>query len=311
VTNVSQPSFSEAEARRGQLYALLGDLPERDRPIGVHTAGVRDRDSYRLESLILDLNGREPVPAYYASPREASPNPRPTVLFNHSHGGRYEIGKDELIAGREYLCDPPYAVVLTELGYNVLGIDHWGFGGRRGRTESAIFKEMLWRGRVMWGMMVYDSLRAVDYLTSRPDVDPMRLATLGMSMGSTMAWWLAALDLRIKVCVDMCCLSDFDAIIETNALDEHGIYYYVPGLLKHFGTAEINALIAPRPHLGLAGEQDPLTPPAGLDRIDRQLREVYASLGARGAWKLVRSPTGHVETEAMRREVLEFLQRWL
>ena len=58
-------------------------------------------------------------------------------------------------------------------------------------------------------------------------------------MGSTMAWWTAALDERIKVCVDVCCLTDFQALIETGGLDGHGIYYYVPGLLKHFTTAQI------------------------------------------------------------------------
>ena len=63
-------------------------------------------------------------------------------------------------------------------------------------------------------------------------------------------------------------------------LDGHGLYYYVPSLLKHFTTAQINALIAPRPHLALAGNLDPLTPPAGLDRVDRELRGVYASLGS-------------------------------
>ena len=51
----------------------------------------------------------------------------------------------------------------------------------------------------MWGMMVHDSLRAIDYLVGRPDIDPARIGTLGMSMGSTMAWWVAALDPRVKV----------------------------------------------------------------------------------------------------------------
>jgi dienelactone hydrolase len=163
----------------------------------------------------------------------------------------------------------------------------------------------------MWGMMVYDSLRAIDYLVSRSDVDPGRLGTMGLSMGSTMAWWVAALDTRIKVCVDICCLTDFQALIETRGLDGHGIYYYVPGLLKHFTTAQINALMAPRPHLSLAGEFDPLTPPAGLDRIDAELRGVYQREGAPEAWRLSRYRIGHFETAAMRVETLSFLERWL
>jgi dienelactone hydrolase len=163
----------------------------------------------------------------------------------------------------------------------------------------------------MWGMMVYDSLRALDYLTTRSDVDAGRIGTLGISMGSTMGWWLAALDTRIRVCVDINCLTDYQALIETRGLDGHGVYYYVPRLLKHFTTAQINALIAPRPHLGLAGNYDLLTPPHGLDRIDAELKAAYAGLGAPEAWRLSRYDIGHFETGAMRAEILAFLERWL
>ena len=58
---------------------------------------------------------------------------------------------------------------------------------------------MLWRGRVLWGMMMFDELRALNYLASRPEVDPTRLGVTGMSMGSTKAWWLAALDPRVRL----------------------------------------------------------------------------------------------------------------
>jgi dienelactone hydrolase len=261
-----------------------------------------------LETLVLDLNGIEPVPAYFVRPL-APPAPRvPVLLYNHSHG--VEAGKRELLEGN-WAIRAPYAVALAAQGYAALCIDHWAFGQRRGRTESEIFKLMLWQGQVMWGMMVYDSLRAIDYLATRDDVDLQRLGTVGLSMGSTMAWWVAALDERVKACVDLCCLTDYQALIDRQGLDGHGIYYYVPRLLKHFSTAEINALIAPRPHLSLAGNYDPLTPPDGLDRIDTALRRVYAEQGAPEAWSLRRYETGHFETAAMRAEVLAFLRRWL
>ena len=298
------------QARRQELYALLGDLPDRQRPITATQIGEEICSSYVLEKMTLDLNGIEPAPAYFVRPAQAC-GPLPTLLYNHAHGGEYHIGKEELRAGRSALQSPPFAEELTRRGCAALCIDHWAFGERRGRTETEIFKHMIWTGQVMWGMMVYDSLRALDYLVSRPDVDPGRIGTLGISMGSTMGWWSAALDTRIKVCVDICCLSDYRALIETRGLDGHGIYYYVPSLLKHFSTAQINALIAPRPHLGLAGDFDPLTPPAGLDRIDAELKQVYAELGAPEAWQLRRYNTGHFETAAMRAEIMAFLETWL
>jgi len=299
-----------AAARRRQLYRLLGRLPPRRRRIAVRSLGEERRPGYVLERLVLDLNSLEPVPAYFVRPPEGR-GPWPAVLYNHSHGGNCVLGKDELLRGREYLSTPPYADQLAAMGCAVLAIDAWAFGERRGRTESAIFKEMLWRGRVMWGMMVYDSLRAADYLRSRPDVDAGRIATLGMSMGSSMAQWVAALDERIRVCVDICCLTEYEALVEAQGLDLHGIYYYVPAQLEHFSAGEINALVAPRPHLGLAGRLDPLTPAVGLDRIDRHLRRVYASLGAAKAWRLKRYDVAHQETPAMRAEVVAFLRRWL
>ena len=301
--------MNDAEARRQELFRLLGDLPNRDHPVSFRVLSVSKEKTYILERLVLDLNGIEAVPAYLVTP--LTHGPHPCMLYNHAHGGNYSLGKEELLRGRSLLQQPPYAEALAQRGIAALCIDTWLFGERSGRTESELFKQMLWHGQVLWGMMVFDSLRALDYLCSRSDIEASRIGTMGLSMGSTMAWWLAALDTRIKVCVDLCCLTDFQALIEARGLDGHGIYYYVPSLLKHFTTSEINALIAPRPHLSLAGNLDGLTPPAGLDRIDRELRRVYEELGYPEAWELKRFDVGHVETPEMRVAVLNFLDTWL
>jgi dienelactone hydrolase len=301
---------TDQTTRRDELLGLLGDLPDRSDPIGATTISMEEHGSYVLEKLVLDLNGLEPVPAYFTRPIGATGR-LPLVIYHHAHGGNYVLGKDELLAGREALQKPPYAEELARAGYAAICIDAWLFCERRGRTESELFKQMLWEGRVLWGMMVYDALRTVDYVVSRPDVDPLRIATLGLSLGSTTAWWLAALDERVKVCVDLCCLTDFQALIESRGLDGHGIYYYVPRLLKHFTTAEINSLIAPRPHLALAGNYDRLTPPAGLDRIDAALKAEYSRRGAANAWRLLRYDIGHIETAAFRSQVTAFLREWL
>jgi dienelactone hydrolase len=296
--------------RRRELYSLLGDLPDRKRPIGGKKRNEEERDGYVLETWDLDLNGIETAPAFLARPRTVTGRV-PAVVFDHSHGGGYTIGKKEFIEGRSYLQPEPYAKTLTNLGYIGLAIDHWVFGERSHTTELDMFKGMLWKGQVLWGMMVYDSLRALDWLVARADVDPARVATLGMSMGSTMAWWLAALDERIKVTVDINCLTDFQALLEDKGLSRHGVYYFVPDLLNHFTTAQINALIAPRAHLGLAGTRDKLTPVAGLDAIDRELTGVYARAGHPERWKLLRYDVEHVETPEGREAILAFLGKFL
>ena len=297
--------------RRSELYGLLGDLPARNRPVAAVSKGIEDRGAYTIETLVLDLNGIEDAPAYFIKPRGAAPGRLPVVLYNHYHGGKYKLGKDELLTAKREAGLASYAEDLAAAGYAALCFDSWAFGERARRTELDIFKDMLWKGQVMWGMMVYDSLKAVDYLLTRPDVDAARVATLGMSMGSTMAWWTAALDERIKVTVDICCLTDYQALLADGNLRGHGVYYYVPGLLKHFTASQINELIVPRPHLGLAGNRDKLTPPAGLDRIDADLKKAYAAAGQQGHWKLVREDVAHEETASMRAEVMAFLARHL
>ena len=295
-----------APARRQELYGLLGRLPPRDRKVAAQPVSMEDRGSYTLEKLVLDLNGQEPAPAYFAKPKGATGR-LPTVLFNHSHGGGYKIGKAEFIDGREYMGKPPYAEFLTSLGFNALCFDAWIFGERSTRTELDFVKETLWKGQVLWGMMVYDALKAVDYLVTRPDVDTQRLSTVGMSMGSSTAQWAGALDPRLKVIVDICCLTDWHTLVEVGGLKGHGIYYYVPDLLNHFTTAQMNALIAPRAHLSLAGKQDALTPPAGLDKVDAELQQVYAAAGHPENWKLFRQDGQHVETPEMRAQIRQWL----
>lgn len=300
--------------RRKELYGLLGELPELSTHVSWQLIKESQCKHFILEELLLDLNTLEKVPAYFIRPNDSAKKPEkqyPVILYNHSHGGNYKLGKDELLNGNTYLQKPAYAEELARNGFSALCIDSWAFGKRSKSTESEIFKLMLWKGQVMWGMMVYDSLRTVDYLLSRQDIDKERIGTLGLSMGSTMAWWVAALDKRIKVCVDICCLTDFQSLLNSKGLDLHGLYYYVPGLLKHFSTSQINSLICPRPHLSLAGKYDPLTPSEGLKKIDKELKQKYEQNNAGDAWVLKVYDTGHCETADMREEIISFLKKWL
>lgn len=304
-------AMEKQEALRAKLYALLGDLPKRgDHQIASSVVGRDEAQGYSLEKLVLDLNGEETVPAYFIKPKNHN-GKLPVILYNHAHGGDYHKGKDELFTGAAYITRPYYGEALTKEGYAVLCIDAWAFGERRGRTETQCFKHMLWYGRSMWGMMLYDSMRALDYLETRDDVDMGRVGTMGISMGGTHSWWLSALDTRIKVCIDMCSMTDYESLIEINGLDSHNVYYYVPGLLKHFTTAEINALIAPRPHLSMNGTYDKLTPAMGFDKINRILAEVYHEWGKEDAWLMQNEARGHYETSQMKASALSFLKKWL
>ena len=297
------------ETRRKELWNLLGDLPWQHIPQPAKLLAKEERDGYTLERLSLDLNGIEPVPAMLLIPHKRQTR-APGLLYIHWHGGMYDLGKEQLWKGVE--VQSPYAPMCAQKGIVTLAIDSWCFGERKREEvgklgEENAFKLMLWKGQVLFGMMMFDEIRALDYLASRSEVDSRRLGVAGMSMGATKAWWLAALDPRIKVCMDVCCLTDYDELIRTRALSEHGIYYYVPSLLKHFQSAEINELIVPRPRLSVNGRKDPLTPAAGVERIRDHLLPLYREHGKESDCRIDLFDCAHVELPEMRALVSQWM----
>jgi dienelactone hydrolase len=299
--------------RRRELWGLLGDLPWTHRPGPAKLVSKEEHVSYTLERLLLDLNGIEPVPAILLIPKKREPR-APGLLYIHWHSGMYDLGKEQLLNGVP--AQPAYASVCAEKGLVTLAIDSWCFGERKHEKEGSVgeqdaFKLMLWRGRVLYGMMMFDEYRAMDYLASRPEVDTSRLGAFGMSMGATKAWWLSALDPRVKVCMDVCCLTDYEELIRTHGLKEHGIYYYVPALLKHFQTADINELIVPRLHLSVNGRKDPLTPPAGVEKIRGRMAPLYRKYGKEEDCHIELFDCAHVELPEMRKLILQWMDQKL
>lgn len=291
--------------RRHALRALLGRMPRANAPLQGDLLEVQPLPRARLERWRLGLNSEEPVPALLLLPL-AEP-PRGVVLYNHAHGNRFDTGKDELLRGRPALQSPAYGELLPALGFAVLAIDHWCFGERAHHAERALVKRLLWEGRSLWGYRVHDTLAAFEWLRAQPRFSGLPTATLGLSMGSTIAVWAAALEPRIDACIDLCSLAEYDALLANDNHDLHGEYFFVPGLKREFSAPEIAALVAPRRHLSLVGRDDPLTPPAGVHSIDLALRQAHAQLGQPANWQQEVFDTGHQETAAMRARVLQTL----
>jgi hypothetical protein len=316
---VSSPDQTAAEfaayqeRRRRELWSLLGDLPLEHKPAPPKVVRTEKHENYTLQRLILDLNGIEPVPALLLIPDHRERR-APGLLYIHWHAGMYDLGKEQLLRGVD--VQPAYAPVCAEKGIVTLAIDSWCFGERKREPighqgEEDAFKLTLWRGQVLWGLMMLDEFRAFNYLAERPEVDSSRLGVLGMSMGSTKAWWLGALEPRVRVVMDVCCLTDFDSLIAANGLSEHGVYYFVPSLLKHFSTSGINELIVPRPRLSVNGRKDRLTPPAGVERVRDQLMPLYSRHGHAEDCRIELFDCAHEELPEMRRAILGWMDRYL
>lgn len=273
--------------------------------LDVAAAAAEDRGSYVLETLRFSTGSGEAIGGYLTRPGHG--RPAPAILYAHAHGGAYEIGATELIAGRPALLSP-LGPVFAEAGFVTLCIDMPTFGERAQSKESAAAKARLWYGKSLFGQMLSEQAAALSYLASRPDVDARRIGMFGISMGATLAYWLAAVEPRLAAIAHLCCYADFATLVETGAHDLHGIYLTVPGLLAATSTGEIAGMVAPRPQLICIGDADPLTPPLAVDRALVETRAAYGS----GPLEVLRQPgIGHEETPEMRAAVLDFFARYL
>ena len=141
-----------------------------------------------------------------------------------------------------------------------LCLDMRTFGRRDNVEESSAAKAHIWYGTSLIGQMISEQAAALTYLASRDEVDPGRIGAFGISLGSTLAYWHAAVDQRIRAVAHLCCYADYATLVELGNHDHHGIYLLVPGLLNHTSTGEIAGLVAPRPQLICVGDEDELTP---------------------------------------------------
>lgn len=307
---------------RKRIWRLLGDLPPFFTPEAkIHSAEAKD--GYTLERFTFDNGIGDTVYGCILIP--ASRTGRgPAILYNHYHACKYRQGKEEILIKAFPKLDFATGEEMARKGYIVQAIDAYSFGERRfqgpagdgeegGETEWSLFKTFLWEGRTLWGMMVRDDLLALNHLISRPEVDPGRVAAMGMSMGSTRTWWTAALDERIKVAISVACLTRYQNLIAHGAVREHGIYYYVPNMLKeHIDTESVIGLIAPRPHLTLTGDKDEGSPTDGVRIINAFQEHLYKCYGKEQNFRGALYPgVDHTYTPEMWEETLRWLDRHL
>ena len=292
---------------RDELASILAFREPRVSLISQEAAA---REGYVFERLELELEGVGRVRAFLTRPNGTGRR-YPAILYGHSHGGRHEIGASELMDGRSYLLSP-FGPLLARAGYVTLCMDMPTFGDRDDVEESSAAAAHIWYGTSLIGQMVSEQASALTYLLSRDDVDPSRIGAFGISLGSTLTYWHAALDTRIAAIAHLCCYADYATLVELGAHDNHGIYLLVPGMLLKTSTGEIAGLVAPRPQLICLGDQDELTPPPSIERALAVTRPMYEAAGAADALEVfVQAGVDHRETPQMHERVMAFFQRYL
>lgn len=302
---------------RKTLLKCMGDLPPRPNPKNVKVVSTEDKGEYIYERIEFH-NGVDQIVTGVLLIPKGQKKPTPAIILAHGHSGSTDVLMVNEKGGQGG------GPTLARKGYVVAAIDSYFCGQRVGKgpagsretkppsEEHSLFKYHLLMGRCLWGMMVRDQQCLIDYLETRPEVNAKQIGISGMSMGCTTSWWVAAVDERIQSTVGVACFTRYTELFAHGNLRSHGMYYFVPGVWGHFDTEAIHALIAPRPHLELSGDEDQGAPVDGVITLEKKLGQVYRLYGKESNFKsIVYEKTGHEYLPEMRVEMVRWFEKTL
>jgi dienelactone hydrolase len=306
------------EVLTARLTVLLGGFPARRCDLRPEVIERRDLSTCVRETVLFQSRENLSVYSYFLLPREAQP-PLPVVICIPGHGRGVDdiVGIAEDGSQREqpagYQND--FALQALSHGYASFAIEPFGFGHRRddrARKDGAGSSSCqpsagaaLLFGQTMAGWRAWDVMRAIDYLQTRPEIDPARIACMGISGGGTITLFATALEPRIKVGVVSGYFNRFaDSIMSI----PHCIDNYVPGILNVCEMSDIAGLIPPRCLFVESGTMDDIFPIAATRTAVEDARRIFTLFA-------VPEQIGFEEFEGEHqfwgKGAFQFLERWL
>jgi len=285
-----------------KLRASLGlePLPERT-PLDARILGETSRPGYRIQRVIYYSRPGFPVTANVYVPedrRHADDEGRlPAVLCPVGHWGLAKAQPQ--IQAR--------CAFLARRGFLALTYDPFGQGERavQGNGHAECFRAAP-AGLVNLSFMVWDTMRGLDYLLQRGDVDPGRIGCTGASGGGLNTLYAAAVDERIGVAVPVVYLTSLAEFLGTHI--DHCPCSHVPGLARFADMGDVLALIAPRPALLMAARADPsFTIPGAREALEEAL-PAYRTLGGEKFLALDEFDGPHDYNQPMREAMLGWME---
>ncbi len=301
----------DADQRRAPLRRQLERSLGTDRlpwPPALHprVVGILTRDGYRIEKVVYESLPGALVAAHLYIPEGLYP-PAPAVLFYPGHWWADSKARPDFQA---------FCINMARLGFVVLSFDPFGQGERGISSRDHRRTEALLVGVAQQGFAEYETRCALEYLLSRPEVDPRRVGITGASGGGYNTWITAALDDRIAAAVPVVGTSEFAEQIKVcRPLDwyhaaEH--CHFVPGLIRYANNHELLAMSAPKPVLIIAASEDQSFPLAGVRQVADYGRTLYESYGAEDKTGLVVDRAeGHGYQRVKREAAYGWFLRWL
>lgn len=335
------------EEGRAAVFEALGPRPA---PVDPRPEVVdrRDMGEFIREKVIFSTTPEFRVPAYVHIPKGLNGR-APAIVDLHSHGGMFIFGKEKVIdfgvnhpAMVEYhkanYEGRPTATALARRGYVVITIDAFPFGERRlmldedlgagwdrarysvedvrrlnqkcRAKESTLVKSLAYAGRTWPGITAWDDIRTVDYLCTRPEVDPRRIGCIGVSFGGWRSLFLSGLDDRIAAG----CVAGFMSTVKPmirKHMDTHSFVHFVPGLHRKLDLPDVVALRAPKPLLVLQCRRDGLFPLAGMEEAVAKITQIYSKAGAVERFTGRFYDVPHILDIAMQQDAFEWFDKRL
>jgi dienelactone hydrolase len=241
---------------RQDLIDLIGPTPV-PRPLNPMILDEVDCGSYVRQTVEYAVEESQRVKSFVLVPKNA-PGPVAAILAHHQHAGQFDLGKSEVV-GLAGDPDQAYGAELAERGYVVIAPDAIAFEERNwseipGQAEYYELASRLVVGKTLLGKVLHDLHVALDYLTTRREVDERRIGFIGHSYGGRMAIWATALDDRIKAAVSNCgCVNYKDSLTRDAGIQ---MEFCVPGILNIGDVEDVLRLAAPRAVLIQAATND-------------------------------------------------------
>ena len=289
-------------ALKAKMMSAIGTMPERT-PLNARTVATLRREGYSIEKVIF-----ESMPGVFVTANLFVPDGsgrRPAVVMSCGHA---DTGKDCNIYLRA-------CVIAARRGFVALMFDPYYQGERRTSQRMgscASHNEMGLRGSLIdWSaplLRIWDGMRAIDYVLTRPEVDPTRLGYMGQSGGGTMTALMEAADDRIKAAAPSCFLTSLRTLCEHMGPQdgEQNIYGQLSFGLNHTGY-----VLIPDIPVAVTCKFSDMFPYSGVRTLFKTVRTLEANVGMGERAFLNCAPGPHGWTEATEQSSVMFLARQL
>jgi len=296
-------AFAQRLRRRILVSSGLWPMPERT-PLNPRVSTVAENSDYVVEKVAI-----EAIPGFFVTGnlyRPVGEGPFPAVATPHGHWtpqGRLIDCEEGSVPGR---CITFARMGIVAFSYDMVGYnDSLQFTREWGHVNDAVPEEQRMRQKLWgihpFGIQLWSSIRAIDFLEGLPYVDSERMACTGASGGGTQTFVLTAIDPRIKVSAPVCMLS--------HTMQGGCVCENAPILRFDASNVEIGALAAPRPLLlvSASGDWTAETPEVEFPAI----RAVYELYDAADKVENAHFDARHNYNKDSREAVYAFFGKWL